>query len=282
MVYQLRIDTNLSGCPGQLLSALTQSNLDSPNALLDEALRIARHTEHDLLAAQEVQAWLFPRHCPALSGLAYAGACRQARELGGDFYDFIDHSNRELGIVVGDIAGKGIAAALSMATLRTLLRSQYSEKAHDLSRLLTSVNRSFHESTPSATYATVFLAHYDDQTHFLRYVNCGHPAPLVLHANGEISRLDSTAPAIGLFFDWQGSEGQIELVLGDMLAIYTDGITEAMNSKEEEFGIDRLVRQVTAYQHLPVSESLRHVLEEVLAFSDEQQDDLTLVGARVL
>jgi serine phosphatase RsbU (regulator of sigma subunit) len=184
--------------------------------------------------------------------------------------------------VVGDIAGKGIAAALSMATLRTLLRSQYSDKAHDLSRLLVSVNRSFHESTPSAIYATLFLAHYDDATRCLRYVNCGHPAPLVLHANGEISRLDSTAPAVGLFSDWQGSEASLGLAPGDMLAIYTDGITETMDSDDEEFGIDRMVRQLIASQHLPVSEALRHLLKEVLTFSDEQQDDLTLVGARVL
>jgi phosphoserine phosphatase RsbU/P len=282
MVFQLQIDTDLSRCPGELLSRLPETNLDSPNLLLDEALKIARHADYDLRAAQEVQSWLFPRHCPIVPGFAYAGACRQARELGGDFYDFIDHGDRQLGMVVGDIAGKGIAAALSMATLRTLLRSQYPEKADDLSRLLRSVNRSFHESTPSASYATLFLAHYNDSTRRLRYVNCGHPAPLIFHVDGEITRLDSTAPAVGLFSDWQGSEAEIELVPGDMLASYTDGITEAMDSSDEEFGIDRLIRHLMARQHLPVSEAVRHVLEEVLTFSSWQQDDLTLVGARVL
>jgi len=282
MVFQLQIDTDRSRCPGELLSTLTETNLDSPNLLLDEALKIARYADYDLRAAQEVQSWLFPRHCPILPGFAYAGACRQALELGGDFYDFIGQSDRQLGIVVGDIAGKGVAAALSMATLRTLLRSQYHEKADDLSQLLTSVNRSFHESTPSASYATLFLAHYNDATHRLRYVNCGHPAPLIFHVDGEITRLDSTAPAIGLFSDWQALQAEIEVVPGDMLAIYTDGITEAMDSSDEEFGIDRLIRQLIACQHLPMSEAVRHVLEEVLTFSDGQQDDLTLVGARVL
>jgi serine phosphatase RsbU (regulator of sigma subunit) len=281
MVYQLQIDTDLSGRPGELLSTLADSSRGMSEAFLNKALRIARHAEHDLLAAQEVQSWLFPRHCPILTRLAYAGACRQARELGGDFYDFIDHGDRQLGIVVGDIAGKGIAAALSMATLRTLLRSQCPDKAHDLSRLLASVNRSFHESTPSASYATLFLAHYDDGTRRLRYVNCGHPGPIVLRASGEISRLDSTAPAVGLFSDWQGSEAHIELAPGDMLAIYTDGITEAVNSSDEDFGIDGLIQRLIACQHLSLAEAARRVLEDVLTFSDEQQDDLTLVAARV-
>jgi phosphoserine phosphatase RsbU/P len=281
MIYQWQIDSDLSR-PGELLSAVADSNLDLPNLVLAEALKIVRREEHDLRAAQEVQASLFPRHCPTLPGFAYGGACRQARQLGGDFYDFLDHSDGRLGIVVGDIAGKGIAAALSMATLRTLLRSQYPDKAHDLTRLLTSVNLSFHESTPSASYATLFLAHYDHATRRLRYVNCGHPAPLVLHADGEISLLTSTARAVGLFSDWEGAEAEIEFVPGDTLAIYTDGITEAMDSNDEEFGIDRLVLQLIAYQHLPISEAVRHVLEEVLTFADGQQDDLTLVGARVL
>lgn len=282
MIHELQVDTDLGMCPAELLSSLTQSKLESPGRRFNEALKIARHAEHDLRAAQEVQSWLFPRYCPILPGLAYAGGCRQARELGGDFYDFIDHSERQLGMVVGDIAGKGIAAALSMATLRTLLRTHYPENAHDLSRLLISVNRSFHESTPSATYATLFLAHYDDVAHRLRYVNCGHPAPFVLHADGGISQLESTAPAVGLFSDWQGSVAEIELVPGDLLAIYTDGITEAMDPRDEEFGIDRLIRQLIARQHLPMSEAVRHVLEEVVTFSDEQQDDLTVVAARVL
>ena len=223
----------------------------------------------------------FPRQCPAIPGVAYAGACRQARQLGGDFYDFIAHGDGRLGVVVGDIAGKGIAAALSMATLRTLLRSKY-ETGDSLTRLLASVNLLFHESTPSATYSTLFLANYDDKTRCLRYVNCGHPEPLVLHPDGSISKLASTAPAIGLFADWQGLEADVQLSPGDLLAIYTDGITEAADATCEEFGVDRLIRQLMVCEHQPLSGAVASTLELVSSYGPEQEDDMTLVGLRVL
>jgi serine phosphatase RsbU (regulator of sigma subunit) len=282
MVYQVEINTDSTECPGQLLSTMAYSTFDAGNVILDEALRRARRAEQDLRAAQEVQSWLFPRQCPILSGLAYAGACQQARQLGGDFYDFIGHSGSRMGVAVGDIAGKGIAAALSMATLRTLLRSRYAENTESLARLLASVNLLFHESTPSATYSTLFLADYDDTTRRLRYVNCGHPAPLVVHADGRVSQLDSTAPAIGLFADWKGSDAEIELSSGDCLAIYTDGITEATNSSGEEFGIERLIRQLSAQEHQPVSAAVASTLQLVSRFGPEQNDDMALVGLRVL
>jgi serine phosphatase RsbU (regulator of sigma subunit) len=282
MVYQLQIDADLTECPGQLISALTYSKLDSGNILLNEALRRARRAEHDLRAAQEVQSWLFPRQCPVVPGLAYAGACQQARQLGGDFYDFIGHGEGRLGVAVGDIAGKGIAAALSMATLRTLLRSQYAEKSDSLTHLLASVNFLFHESTPAATYSTLFLADYDDATRRLRYVNCGHPAPIVLHADGRVSQLASTALAIGLFADWQGLDAEIELSSGDFLAIYTDGITEATDSSGEEFRIDRLIGKLGACGRQPVSAAVASTLQLVSKFGPEQEDDMTLVGVRVL
>jgi serine phosphatase RsbU (regulator of sigma subunit) len=282
MVYQLQLDTNLTECSSQLLSALTYSKLDSDNVIVDKALRRARHAEHDLRAAQEVQSWLFPHHCPAVPGLAYAGACRQARQLGGDFYDFIAHGGGRLGIVVGDIAGKGIAAALSMATLRTLLHSQYAAKADSLPQLLTSVNRLFHDSTPAATYSTLFLADYDDKTRRLRYVNCGHPAPLLIHSDGTIDRLSSTAFAIGLFPEWCCAEGETFLQPCDMLAIHTDGLSEAMNESEDEYGVDRMLHHLLACASLSAYDAASSTLEQALAFGGEQQDDMTLVVARVL
>jgi len=282
MVYQVQIDDGLPENPAHLLSGFVHTEFESGSALLNDALRRARRAEHDLRAAQEVQSWLFPRHCPVVRGLAYAGGCQQARQLGGDFYDFIGNGDSRLGIVVGDIAGKGIAAALSMATLRTLIRSQYPEKAESLPGLMASVNALFHESTPSATYSTLFVASYDDATHRLRYVNCGHLAPLVLHADGRVSQLASSAPAIGLFADWQGSQAEIELLPGDLVAIFTDGITEASNSSGEEFGTDRLVRQLVACEHLPVSATVANTLTLVSGYGREQEDDMTLVGLRVL
>jgi phosphoserine phosphatase RsbU/P len=246
-----------------------------------ERMEVDRRTGRDMEIAREVQSRLFPQFLPPLETLQYTGTCIQARVVGGDYYDFLDLGPGRLGIVLADISGKGIAAALLMANLQANLRSQYMVALEDPHRLLQSVNRLFFENTPEDSYATLCYADYDDANHCLRYANCGHNPPLLLRANGEIERLDATATVLGLFSDWNCKVEKVSLGPGDVLVIYTDGITEAPNQAGEEFGESRLLNIVRSHPQARVKEMLSAILAEVQQFSGAgQADDLTLVIAR--
>jgi serine phosphatase RsbU (regulator of sigma subunit) len=196
-----------------------------------------------------VQARLFPQKFPVMKTLEYRGGCIPAREVGGDYYDFLQLPGERLALVLADIAGKGVSGALLMANLQANLRSQCAMNAEDLRRVLTSVNRSFCENTGDASYATLFFADYDDASRRLRYANCGHLPPLLLSMAGEngasgscrVERLDPTSMVVGLFNNWKCEVAETELAPGDTLVLYTDGITEARNLAGEEFGEARLV-----------------------------------------
>jgi len=240
-----------------------------------------RRAAHELEIAKHVQSRLFPQVLPPLNTLDYAGVCIQARKVGGDYYDFLDLGQGRFGFVIADISGKGIAAALLMANLQANLRSRYMVALEDPHQLLQSVNRLFFENTPEDSYATLFYADYDDANHCLRYANCGHNPPLLLRANGEIERLGATATVLGLFSNWNCEVKKVSLGHGDVLVIYTDGVTEAPNEAGEEFGESRLMKIVGAHPKLPVKEILTMILNEVQRFSGASQaDDLTLVIAR--
>jgi len=183
-----------------------------------------------------------------------------------------------MGIVMADIAGKGISGALLMANLQANLRSQYAVALEDLPRLLQSVNRLFHENTSEESYATLFFADYDDASRRLRYANCGHNPPILMRAGGQVERLAATTTVVGLFTDWECTIGDAALESGDLLVIYTDGVTEAANADGEEFGEDRLLEAIWAYRSMPPGALLRAISAEVQRFSyGEQADDLTLV-----
>jgi serine phosphatase RsbU (regulator of sigma subunit) len=218
---------------------------------------------------------------PPLGTLEYTGSCIQARVVGGDYYDFLSLGPGRLGIVLADISGKGIAAALLMANLQANLRSQYAVALEDPHRLLQSVNRLFYENTPEDRYATLFFADYDDASRRLRYSNCGHKPPLQLRGNGEIERLGATGTVLGLFKNWECAVEEVSLRPGDVLLIYTDGITEAPNLAGEEFGESRLVEILRAHPQLPVQALLSLILAAVQEFSGASQaDDLTLLIAQ--
>src|SRR5215510_6772668 len=193
-----------------------------------------RRAAHELEIARQVQARLFPQRLPELASLEYAGACVQTRQVGGDYYDFLDLGQARLCLVLGDIAGKGIAAALLMANLQANLRSQCAKADHP-EQLLQSVNRLFYENTADNAYATLFYSEFDDRTCRLRYANCGHLPGLVVQKDGTVQRLSSTATVVGLFSDWRCRTEEVQLRPGDLFAIYSDGITEAENQREEEF-----------------------------------------------
>jgi serine phosphatase RsbU (regulator of sigma subunit) len=201
--------------------------------------------------------------------------------VGGDYYDFLDLGTGRLGIVLADISGKGIAAALLMANLQANLRSRFMVALEDPHQLLQSVNRLFVENTPEDSYATLFYADYDDANHCLRYANCGHNPPLLVRANGDIERLGATATVLGLFTNWSCEVKKVSLGPGDVLVIYTDGITEAPNQAGDEFGESRLLKIVGSHPQAEVKQMLSAILAEVQQFSGASQaDDLTLVIAR--
>lgn len=249
---------------------------------------MAKRMEADLRAqremqiAREVQSKLLPQQCPPLATLDYAGNCIQARAVGGDYYDFLDFGSGKVGLVLADIAGKGISGALLMANLQASLRSMYASAERDLPQFLGSVNRLFVKNTETTHYATMFFGVYDDASRKLLYANCGHNPPILLRHDGQVLRLGATATVLGLFEDWQCTVDQIALSAGEILAIYTDGITEAADRDEEEFGEERLISLLQSNKSHNAPSLLKKVLAAVQEFSPgEQGDDLTLIVAKV-
>lgn len=248
-----------------------------------ERLEAERRAAHEMEIARQVQSKLFPQKNPPLRTLAYAGDCIQARAVGGDYYDFLDLGPGAVGFVLADIAGKGISAALLMANLQANLRSQYAIALEDPARLLQSVNRLFYESTEPSNYATLFFGIYHDDTRVLRYANCGHNPPLLLRSNGAVQRLTGTATVLGLFDKWECELNEVQFVPDDVLVIYTDGITEAWNDHDEEFGEARLLQTLKQDGERRPPVLLHKIISAVQQFSRGQQsDDLTLVVASAI
>jgi serine phosphatase RsbU (regulator of sigma subunit)/catechol 2,3-dioxygenase-like lactoylglutathione lyase family enzyme len=246
-----------------------------------EKLETERRAAQELAIAKEVQARLFPRTSPLLNSLEYAGACLPARAVGGDYYDFLSLGPDRLGFVIADVAGKGIAAALLMANLQANLRSQFALALEQPQRLLQKVNRLFCDNTPDGGFATMFFGDYDDSSGFLRYVNCGHLCALLLRKDGSFDRLEATSTVLGIFKTWECSVGETSLRRGDLLALYTDGVTESMDHAYEEFGEERLVEALRRHRHQSPQTLLSSVVDEVRSFSPhEQHDDITLIIAK--
>jgi serine phosphatase RsbU (regulator of sigma subunit)/catechol 2,3-dioxygenase-like lactoylglutathione lyase family enzyme len=262
------------------LDEVTRS-IESQRRAAAEKQEAERRVRQELEIAKQVQARLFPQRLPALSTLEYAGACVQSRQVGGDYYDFLDLGQERLGLVIGDIAGKGIAAALLMANLQANLRSQCAIAVEQPEQLLRSVNRLFYENTADNAYATLFYSEFDDQTRRLRYANCGHLPCLILHPDDSVEHLHSTAPVLGLFTDWECPTAERQLIPGDTFAIYTDGITESFNDRQEEFGEQRLIDALRRHRGLSPTDIIAAVFADVRRFSPhEQGDDVTLIVGR--
>ena len=256
-------------------------SLESRRRTQAEKLESERRTAHELDIAKQVQARLFPQNFPPLRTLDYAGVCIQARQVGGDYYDFLNLGQDRVGLVLGDIAGKGIAGALLMANLQANLRSQCTIACRDPQRLLRSVNDLFYDNTADHAYATLFFAEYDDPTRRMRYANCGHLPALVLRGNNSLDRLASTCTVLGLFKDWDCPIVECQLFEGDIIAFYTDGITESFNAAGEEFGEQRLSEALLRNRELPSRDLLSAIVDEVRQFNvEEQHDDITLIIAK--
>ncbi|HTS05126.1 MAG TPA: PP2C family protein-serine/threonine phosphatase, partial [Candidatus Eisenbacteria bacterium] len=199
------------------------------------------------------------------------GSACKARQVGGDYFDFLDLGQNRLGLVIGDVSGKGIAAALLMANLQANLRSQCAGACMHPELFLQSVNRLFFENTVDSAYASLFFAEYDDDSRRIRYANCGHLSGLVLHPDNRCQRLESTGTLLGLFPKWEFSIAESELTPGDLLALYTDGVTEASSDDGTEFGEEMLLEKLLEHRDLSCDDLARAVAEDVRKFSPHEQ-----------
>jgi sigma-B regulation protein RsbU (phosphoserine phosphatase) len=255
---------------GLLATIEKQANRSKERKKAKSELEIARHVQQRML----------PQHAQALKTITYGGRCVPAREIGGDYYDFLDLGPGRLGVLLADVSGKGVAAALLTANLQASFRSQLELGVRHGKALLVSVNKLFHESTPAEYFATMFYAEYRDHGRELRYINCGHPAALIVRTDGKIERLEATALPVGVFGSLKCEEKSVLLGAGDVLMVVSDGVLEAGVDRGEEFGEDRLIEGVRAAAG-DVDALLDGVLDRVLRFSPGAQgDDVTVVAVK--
>jgi sigma-B regulation protein RsbU (phosphoserine phosphatase) len=236
--------------------------------------------------AREVQEHLFPQRVPAIRGLDCCGRCRPAREVGGDYYDFLELPEGKLGIAIGDVSGKGIGAALMMASLEASLRGQISV-GHELAELMARVNSLVYDASSASRYATLFYAQYEPRSRHLSYVNAGHNPPVILRKSGDVCqvfRLETGGAVIGLLLHQRYEQDSFPLEPGDMVVLFTDGVSESMNSREEEWGEDRLIEFARTCHGLPAHEAVTRILAATEAFAGgaSQHDDMTLVVLNVI
>lgn len=236
----------------------------------------------ELEIAREVQERLFPQTRPPVAGLEYAGKCRPALSVGGDYFDFLELPGVGLGIAIGDVSGKGVASALLMASLQACLRGQTSDGGKDLERLMANINRMIFDVSPVNKYATFFYGQYEAESRVLTYVNAGHNPPAILRGD-EVLRLEEGGPVVGLFRPARYGHGVVELQAGDVFVGFTDGVSEAMNPADEEWGEDGLIACAQRCRELPPD----GMIDELMRGADEfangapQHDDMTLIVAKV-
>lgn len=238
-------DGNQYGLAGFDELALT---VEGQRRVQAQKLEAERCTAQEIEIAKQVQARLFPQSQPPVKTLEYAGICLQARQIGGDYFDFLNLGEQYLGLVIGDVSGKGIAAALLMANLQANMRSQCAMAHTHPELFLRSVNRLFYENTPDGAYASLFFAEYDDDSRHFRYANLGHLPGVILRPDNSYLHLGSTGTLVGLFPNWDCKVAEVGLTSGDLFALYTDGITEALNDRGEEFGEEFLIQRLRHYR----------------------------------
>jgi len=297
-------------CTHDQMAALEQSfnSMTQSLANLIAEQKEKQRMESELAIAHEVQALLFPADLSGLRDLEVHGVCRPARTVSGDYYDFIPLTEDRLVLAVGDISGKGISAALLMATVHAFVRAYSlepqrtlasvalgagagsdvleragSDNSADLSPgfLMSTLNYQLFRSTPPEKYATMFLGCYDAASRSLIYSNAGHLPPLLLGRSGEVRRLETSGTVVGLFDGMMYGESSVVMKAGDIFVAYSDGITEPEN-EFGEFGEERLIELILQHREQPlarISEAVTGAVADWIA-GGEQPDDVTLVLAR--
>ena len=288
--------------------ALSFNSMTASIEKLIQEQKEKQRLENELAIAQEVQAQLFPRQVSELESLEVHGFCRPARTVSGDYYDFLSASSHKLILAVGDISGKGISAALLMATIHSAVRAYSVENLPQMREpvavgavagtgrvmaawpegvevspgaLLSLLNHQLYESTPPEKYATLFLGIYDGRSHHLTYSNGGHLPPILIGKDGTIRRLEAGGTVVGLFDNMTYDEGSVEMHPGEIFLAYSDGVTEPENDFGE-FGEQRLIDLVRENRDLPLPQISQIVTMAVDTWigDNEQPDDVTLVLAR--
>lgn len=277
---------------GKSFNIMTE-NLERLIAVEKEQQRL----QSELEIAREVQNQLFPKEIPALQTLALAGVCHPARMVSGDYYDFLCLADSSVALAIGDVAGKGISAALLMASIQSIMRTLLTgvapmaaaagnggtRRGFSTAHLVEQLNRQLHCNTSAEKYATFYFGLYDEQSSLLTYTNAGHPPPILLR-NGEAQCLEVTGTIVGAFPFSNYEERQILLRSGDLLVAYTDGISEPENEYGEMFGEERLKDVLVKYAARDSAEIMSRVVESVRQWTgvSELQDDMTLLLARRL
>jgi putative ABC transport system permease protein len=258
------------------------------NARLSDRVVEQETLRRDIALASDVQRRLLPEAPPRSESADFAAISVPARRIGGDYYDFVELRDRELGIALADVSGKGVAAALIMSVVQASLRIISSEGGVPLPRLVARMNEFVYRSTPASKYATFFYAQFDQQRRTLRYVNAGHNAPYLLRAgrtsaadpaSAEIEQLSVGGTVVGMFPEMGYEEATVELCPGDLLFAFTDGVPEAHNPENEEFGEERLQQLLRETAHLPADEISARIFAEMKKWirDAEQYDDLTFI-----
>ena len=282
VVQETGIPMIASNSIGMLIFAFMISNLIKERKTALERDRYFRELEKkklELNIAREIQQSFLPETIPSLKGFDLAAISHPAKEVGGDFYDFIPISEDEMGLVIADVSGKSVPAALFMVLSRAMIRasaagnSTASEVAKNANDLITA-------DAKSGMFVTLFYAILDLEARTLRYVNAGHNPPLVLNGEtGDLTLLKARGIAMGVVEKAEMEEREIELDEGDVVVFYTDGVTEAVDERFNQFGIERLVEITRKNSHLPAADLVEKITDEVLAFSKgaPQFDDITLM-----
>ena len=262
------------------------------NARLTDRVVEQETLRRDIALASDVQRRLLPDAPPRDEWADFAAISVPARRIGGDYYDFVELRDKEIGIALADVSGKGVAAALIMSVVQASLRIISSEEDVSPPRLVARMNQFVHRSTPSSKYATFFYAQLDPKRRQLRYVNAGHNAPYLLRAGRpstadasveEIEQLSVGGTVVGMFPDMDYQEATVELCAGDVLLAFTDGVPEAHNPEDEEFGEERLQQLLRQTAHLPADEISARISAGMKNWirDAEQYDDLTFIVMKV-
>ncbi len=250
---------------------------------LIDSQRVRQRLENEVEIARGVQQQLFPQTIPSLPGLELAAVCRPARTVSGDYYDFIQLSKTRVGIILADISGKGIFAALLMASLQAALRSTSAlEEFAGTAEIVSRLNKHLFRNTSDDRYATLFYAIYDSEAKTLTYTNAGHLAPIFMN-NGSVQALVEGGTVVGLFEEAEFVERTLRIIPGALLVIFTDGLTEPESAFGEEFGTQRLNAEVMRQRDAAperIAENLVSAAEQWAGTAD-QADDMTVVVARM-
>lgn len=257
----------------------SQASIAIQNARLFNDARRSRLLDRELEVAGEIQRALLPRAVPDVPGLSLAVYSEPSREVGGDFYDFIPFSDKQLGVAVGDVVGKGIPAALTMASLYTSFHEYANYYVYLPSYVIGHVNEVLYEVTSADRFATLFYGIANMQEMTFVYCNAGHPPPLLCRKSGETVNLYTGGLIVGSFEDARFEDGRAYLDEGDVVVLYSDGLIEKSNEDDEIFGIDRLEQAIKDCHACPVEEIRDHVIDVWRAFvgSGRQDDDTTMI-----